>query len=55
MIHEAADFEPNDMDFGWGADGRNIAEQQGVYVYFVEVRYVNGKTEIFKGDVSLMR
>jgi len=53
-VFEVEDFVPNDPGYAWGKD-LNIADQVGLYVYYVEVRYVNGETEIFKGEVNVLR
>ena len=55
LVYEAQNLR-NDIEyFGW--DGRLKGENmtQGVYVYFLEVLYIDGKSEIIRGDVTLMR
>lgn len=55
MVFQNEDFPPNDPTFGWDGkvDGRWMNPQ--VFVYMVEVEYLNGKREMFKGDVTLIR
>ena len=38
-------------------DGRRLGEDltQGIYIYFMETQYVDGTTEVFSGDVMLVR
>lgn len=62
LVYSApANHPPNDPAFGWNGkwnnDGNNV--EQGVYVYFIEVQYVdngNGaETEIYAGDITIIR
>jgi hypothetical protein len=45
-----------DYTFGW--DGFLIGNNEaspGVYVYFVEYEFLDGKTILYTGDVTLIR
>ena len=58
VIHEAENFFPdisNTVDFGW--DGRLRGEKlnPAVFVYLAEVEFIDGRIEIYKGDVTLMK
>lgn len=55
MIFERTNFQPNDPNYGWGGDWRGQPANTGVYVYLVEITFVDGQTEVFKGDVTLLR
>lgn len=49
-------FYTNDQTVGW--DGRDKSGKElnaGVYVYFAEVVFDNGKTRLVKGNVALLR
>ncbi|MEM1118819.1 MAG: gliding motility-associated C-terminal domain-containing protein [Bacteroidota bacterium] len=49
-------FLPGDeFNFGW--DGRFNGQEMpnGVYVYLAEITFIDGKTEVFTGDVTLSR
>ena len=52
-IWNKKDFAPNNETEGWSgiANGRKF--QSGVYVYMIEVEYIDGKTKLHKGDVSI--
>ncbi len=45
----------NDEPSGWDGlfNGQKILP--GVFVYFIEIEFANGKKEVFKGDVTLIR
>lgn len=55
MVHEFYYFEPNEPIFGWNGifDGEELDKE--VYAWYAVVRYINGETELFKGDVLLLR
>ncbi|MEL6925759.1 MAG: gliding motility-associated C-terminal domain-containing protein, partial [Bacteroidota bacterium] len=54
-LYEANNFQPNDEDMGW--DGRYGSKvlQPAVFVYFVEIEFIDGRTELFEGDVLLVK
>ena len=54
-LFEVQDFQPNDPNFGWDGNHRGRPLNSGVFVYFFEVEFIDGRTEIFKGDVVLVR
>lgn len=49
------DFLPNDPAHGWDGSFRNVLINPEVFVYHVEVEYVDGEIENLTGDVTLMR
>lgn len=54
-VFTKANFMPDDPNFGW--DGRHKGREAlpGVYVYYIEVEYMDATTDILEGDVSLIR
>jgi len=44
-----------DPNIGWDGKHRSELMQAGVYIYVVEVEYVDGTVELFEGDFTLMR
>jgi gliding motility-associated-like protein len=54
-LFEANDFQPNDDVYGWDGRSRGELQNPAVFVYFVEIEFIDGRTEMFKGDVMLMR
>ncbi|HKK80322.1 MAG TPA: gliding motility-associated C-terminal domain-containing protein, partial [Phaeodactylibacter sp.] len=55
LVYEAADIAPNAELQGWDGTFRGERLDPGVFVYLAEIEFVDGKTEVFKGDVILMR
>jgi gliding motility-associated-like protein len=56
LVHSTSDFMAGDFSFGW--DGFLIGNREassGVYVYFVEYEFLDGKTLLYSGDVTLIR
>ena len=55
QLFELKGFLPNDPIIGWDGSYRGDMALPGVYVYFAVVRYIDGETEVFKGDVTVVR
>jgi hypothetical protein len=55
LLFENQNFTPNDPQFGWDGRARGDEVNPGVYVYVVEVEYFDGTTEVFSGDVTVVR
>ncbi len=55
LLYENLDFLPNEEQFGWNGQAKGQDVSPGVYVYVVEVEYVNGETEVIAGDVTVVR
>ena len=55
LVFEANDFQPNDPAYGW--DGTHMGEDldPAVFVYAAEIEFKDGRVEVFKGDVALVR
>ena len=54
-VYEDMNFEPNDFAHGWDGKIKGAEASPGVYVYYVLVRYIDGRTELFTGDVTVLR
>ncbi|HAP01339.1 MAG TPA: hypothetical protein DCQ93_05375 [Bacteroidetes bacterium] len=48
-------FESNNIESGWDGSFKGFQLNTGVYVYCATIIFQNGKTEILKGDVSLLK
>lgn len=55
LVFEQQNFPPNFEGYGWDGTFRGAAMNTGVFVYFVEVVLIDGRTEILTGDVTLFR
>ncbi len=55
LLFERKDFQANDPNLGW--DGTHLGENlnSGIYVYIAEIQYIDGRVELFRGDVLLVR
>lgn len=51
----AENFQPNDPATGWDGSMRGKKAGAAVYVWWMEVEFVDGEIEVFKGDVTLVR
>lgn len=54
-MYELFNFDPRDPTYGWDGTHRGELLNAGVYVYFAEVEFIDGKIVMFKGDVVIMR
>ncbi|MEM9544812.1 MAG: gliding motility-associated C-terminal domain-containing protein [Bacteroidota bacterium] len=52
-LFDLENFPPRDPEFGWDGTFRGKKVVPGVYVFTVEVLFVNGDTETFSGDVTV--
>jgi gliding motility-associated-like protein len=55
IVFEAKNFLPNDRTFGWDGKLEGELVLSGVYVYFVELVFRDGSTEVLVGDVAVIR
>ena len=55
LMFQKADFLPNNEADGWNGSFNAGAVVPDIYIYFFEVLFKNGKTEIFSGDISILR
>jgi len=55
MVFEKNNFLSNDPQQGWDGTFRNKKMNPAVFVYQVEIEYLDGYTEMLYGDVTLLR
>ncbi len=48
-------FQSRDINYGWDGAYRGKLMDPGVFVYSVEIEFLTGKKEIFKGSLTLIR
>ncbi len=49
------DFPPNDPSFGWDGTFKGDDVLPGVYVYYIEIEFADGRVESFKGGITVVR
>ncbi|KAA3629913.1 MAG: hypothetical protein DWQ02_18440 [Bacteroidetes bacterium] len=54
-VYESGPFPPNDPNYGWNGKYQGQLMNPAVFVFYTEVIYLDGRTEVIKGDVMLMR
>ena len=54
-VHAAFNFQPNDPIYGWNGEFRGQPLDPAVFVYYAEVELIDGRVELFKGDVILVK
>ncbi len=55
MVFQLQNFAFNDDSMGWDGSFRGQPCDPGVYVWVLEVEYVDGVKEVFKGNTTLIR
>ncbi|HHB77981.1 MAG TPA: gliding motility-associated C-terminal domain-containing protein [Saprospiraceae bacterium] len=55
LVFAQADFLPGSNASGWDGYYRGRKAESGVYIYFIEVEYTDGTSEMVKGDITLVR
>jgi gliding motility-associated-like protein len=54
LMFKNEDFQPNKPQIGWDGKFHDRFLDPAVFTYWTEVEYIDGRTEIFKGDLILM-
>lgn len=54
-VFEISDFQPNDPTMGWDGTHRGEVLDPAVFAYFVEVEFIDGVKQLFKGEVTLVK
>jgi len=55
LLYEAKNFPVNDATTGWNGAFRGKDMDPGVYVWVLEVVYMDGTTEVYRGNTTLIR
>lgn len=57
LMYERNTFYPNNNDFAEGWDGKHKGQyvSPGVYVYVIEVKFLDGRVLLYRGDVTVLR
>jgi len=54
-IYERRDVPANAAEFGWDGTYRGEAVNQGTYLWFAEVRFPDGRVDVYRGQTNLIR
>ncbi|MFT5166178.1 MAG: gliding motility-associated-like protein, partial [Saprospiraceae bacterium] len=55
LVFQQRDFMPDDAEAGWDGFFKGEPLQPGVFVYWVEMEFIDGFKRLYKGDVTLLR
>lgn len=55
MVFSNQNFQPNDPAHGWDGRHRGKLMTPAVFVYYAEIRLIDGRVLLYKGDVTLLR
>ncbi len=55
LLWERLSFLPNDVSLGWDGSFKGSPMNPAVFVYLAEIEFIDGRKELFKGDVTLER
>jgi gliding motility-associated-like protein len=54
-VFQARDVPPNDPVYGWKGDVRGVVSGTNTFAYVVVVRFRDGREQMFKGTVTVIR
>ncbi|MCB9343651.1 MAG: gliding motility-associated C-terminal domain-containing protein [Saprospiraceae bacterium] len=55
LVYENNDFQAGETNEGWDGTFKGQFVDPAVFVYLVEIEYIDGTTELFKGDITVIR
>ena len=55
LVFEAKDFLPGNENIGWDGTFNGDLLNSGVYAFLTKVEFLDGVTEVYSGDVTLVR
>ena len=55
LVFERRDFAPNDPELGWDGTHRGRGLNTGVFTWMAESEFIDGRKELFAGDVNLLK
>ncbi len=53
-VYQYFNFSPNDPAYGWDGKHKGLPLDPAVFTWFAEIEFIDGRVEIFKGDITLM-
>ncbi|MFK8006705.1 MAG: gliding motility-associated C-terminal domain-containing protein [Saprospiraceae bacterium] len=55
VVFSNTDFQVNDETQGWNGKVNNKKNAGNVFIYFAEIEFLDGRIEVYKGDVTATR
>ena len=55
LVYEADDFLPNDASTSWKGDFNGQRLSSALFIYWAEIEFIDGYSDIYKGDIALFR
>ncbi len=55
LIYEANNFDPLDEKFGWNGHYKGKPMDNGVFIYYAIIKYIDGTEEELTGDITLTK
>ena len=55
LLFEATAFQPNQDNYGWDGTYRGQIMDNGVYIYYTKIRFIDGTEAFYEGDVTLVK
>ena len=55
LVYQAEGFTPDDISAGWNGTVKGEKAVPAVFTYFAEIEFIDGETELYTGDVTLVR
>ncbi len=54
LVFQRSDFDPRDESLGWDGNFRGKDLPEGVYVFAMQIEYVDGEVISYKGDIAII-
>ena len=55
LVYETKNVNLNDSTAGWDGRMGGKAMNPGVFVYIIEIQFIDGVVKLFKGDVTILK
>ena len=55
IVYQGTDLPVNNESEGWNGMARGKLAATGVYMYIVEVQFLDGEKEVIHGDLSIVK
>ena len=54
-LFSRSNFNPNDPQYGWDGIYNGEVVVSGVYIYYAEIEFVDGRVEVMSGDITVVK